>query len=84
MFRLIDIIIDIIFFSINRKKYFDRSILVKSMTVLIYSNTPDLYLIFMYVQVQDNIHKTWIENSIMKKSRCLLKSMIQMIIGMLL
>ena len=34
MFRLIDITIDIIFFSINWKNYFDRSILVISMTVL--------------------------------------------------
>ena len=34
MFRLIDISIDIIFFSINWKNYFDRSILVISMTVL--------------------------------------------------
>ena len=36
MFRLIDKIIDIIFFSINWKNYFDRSILVISMTVLVY------------------------------------------------
>ena len=35
MFRLIDITIDIIFFSINWKSYFDRSILVISMTVLL-------------------------------------------------
>ena len=35
MFQLIDITIDILFFSINWKKYFDRSILVISMTVLI-------------------------------------------------
>ena len=35
MFRLIDITIDIIIFSINWKNYFDRSILVMSMTVLI-------------------------------------------------
>ena len=35
MFRLIDITIDIIFFSINWKNYFDRSILVISMTVLV-------------------------------------------------
>ena len=35
MFRLIDMIIDIILFSINWKNYFDRSILVISMTVLI-------------------------------------------------
>ena len=34
MFRLIDITIDIIFFSINWKKYLDISILVISMTVL--------------------------------------------------
>ena len=34
MFRLFDITIDIIFFSINWKNYFDRSILVISMTVL--------------------------------------------------
>ena len=34
MFRLIDITIDITFFSINWKNYFDRSILVISMTVL--------------------------------------------------
>ena len=34
MFRLIDITIDIIFFSIDWKNYFDRSILVISMTVL--------------------------------------------------
>ena len=34
MFRLIDIMIDIIFISINWKNYFDRSILVISMTVL--------------------------------------------------
>ena len=34
MFRSIDIMIDIIFFSIIWKKYFDRSILVISMTVL--------------------------------------------------
>ena len=34
VFPLIDIIIDIIFFSINWKNYFDRSILVISMTVL--------------------------------------------------
>ena len=34
MFRLIDITIDIIFFSINWKNYFDRSILAISMTVL--------------------------------------------------
>ena len=37
MFRLIDITIDIIFFSINWKNYFDRSILVISMTVLLIS-----------------------------------------------
>ena len=37
MFRFIDITIDIIFFSINWKNYFDRSILVISMTVLIYT-----------------------------------------------
>ena len=37
MFRLIDITIDIIFFSINWKTYFDRSILVISMTVLQYN-----------------------------------------------
>ena len=37
MFRLIEIIIDIIFFSINWKKYFDRSILVIPMTVLVLS-----------------------------------------------
>ena len=35
MFRLIDKTIDIIFFSINWKNYFDRSILVISMTVLL-------------------------------------------------
>ena len=35
VFRLIDITIDIIFFSINWKNYFDRSILVISMTVLV-------------------------------------------------
>ena len=35
MFRLIDIIIDIILFSINWKNYLDRSILVISMTVLV-------------------------------------------------
>ena len=35
VFRLIDIKIDIIFFSINWKNYIDRSILVISMTVLI-------------------------------------------------
>ena len=35
MFRLIDKTSDIIFFSINWKDYFDRSILVISMTVLI-------------------------------------------------
>ena len=35
MFRLIDITIDIIFFSINWENYFDRSILVISMTVLL-------------------------------------------------
>ena len=40
MFRLIDIIIDIIFFSINWKNYFDRSILVISMTVLV--STPKI------------------------------------------
>ena len=34
VFRLIDITIDIIFFSINWKNYFDRSILVISMKVL--------------------------------------------------
>ena len=34
MFRLIDKTIDITFFSINWKNYFDRSILVISMTVL--------------------------------------------------
>ena len=34
MFRLIDITIDILFFSINWKNDFDRSILVISMTVL--------------------------------------------------
>ena len=34
MFRLIDITIDIIFFSINWKNYFERLILVISMTVL--------------------------------------------------
>ena len=33
--RLIDKTIDIIFFSINWKNYFDRSILVISMTVLV-------------------------------------------------
>ena len=38
MFRLIDKTIDIIFFSINWKNYFDRSILVISMTVL--GHTP--------------------------------------------
>ena len=36
MFRLIDIIIDI-FFSINWNNYFDRSILVISMTGLVFS-----------------------------------------------
>ena len=42
MFRLIDIMIDIIFFSINWKNYFDRSILVISMTVLlIISENPE-------------------------------------------
>ena len=35
VFRLIDIIIDMIFFSINWKNYFDRSIVVISMTVLV-------------------------------------------------
>ena len=35
MFRLIDITIDIIFFSINRKNHFDQSILAISMTVLL-------------------------------------------------
>ena len=35
MFQLIDITIDKIFFSINWKNYFDRSILVISMTVLV-------------------------------------------------
>ena len=35
MFRLVDIIIDITFFSINWKNYFDRSILVISMPVLV-------------------------------------------------
>ena len=35
VFRLIDIMIDIIFFSINWKKHFDRSILVISMTVVV-------------------------------------------------
>ena len=35
VFRLIDIIIDIILFSINWKNDFDRSILVISMTVLV-------------------------------------------------
>ena len=35
MFRLIDKTTDIIFFSINWKNYFDRSILVISMTVLL-------------------------------------------------
>ena len=39
MFRLIDITIDIIFFSINWKNYFDRSILVISMTVLEHTRT---------------------------------------------
>ena len=34
MFQLIDITIDMIFFSINWKNNFDRSILVISMTVL--------------------------------------------------
>ena len=34
MFRLIDITIDMIYFSINWKNDFDRSILVISMTVL--------------------------------------------------
>ena len=34
VFQLIDITIDIIFFSINWKNYFDGSILVISMTVL--------------------------------------------------
>ena len=34
MVRLIDIIIDMIFFSINWKNYFDQSILVISMAVL--------------------------------------------------
>ena len=34
MFRLIDIIIDIILFSINWKNYFDRSILFISMILL--------------------------------------------------
>ena len=37
MFQLFDITIDIIFFSINWQNYFDRSILVISMTVLLYS-----------------------------------------------
>ena len=37
MFRLIDKTIDIIFFSINWKNYFERSILVISMTVLPYT-----------------------------------------------
>ena len=37
MFRLIDKTIDIIFFSINWKNYFDQSILVISMTVLLYT-----------------------------------------------
>ena len=37
MFRLIDKTIDIIIFSINWKNYFDRSILVISMTVLVSS-----------------------------------------------
>ena len=41
MFRLIDITIDIIFFSINWKNYFDRSILVISMTVL--ENETDIF-----------------------------------------
>ena len=35
MFRLIDISIDMIFFSINWKNYFDRSILFIAMTVLV-------------------------------------------------
>ena len=35
MFRLIDITIDITFFSINWKNYFDPSILAISMTVLL-------------------------------------------------
>ena len=35
VFQLIDITVDIIFFSINWKNYFDRSILVISMTVLL-------------------------------------------------
>ena len=34
-FELIDKTIDIIFFSINWKNYFDQSILVLSMTVLV-------------------------------------------------
>ena len=44
MFRLIDITIDIIFFSINWKNYFDRSILVISMTVLLMGQVTTVYL----------------------------------------
>ena len=40
VFRLIDITIDIFFFSINWKNYFDRSILVILMTVLVDRTTP--------------------------------------------
>ena len=46
MFRLINISIDIIFFSINWKNYFDRSILVISMTVLIMLYVSITYLDF--------------------------------------
>ena len=40
MSRLINITIEIIFFSINCKNDFDRSILVISMTVLLFSLIP--------------------------------------------
>ena len=50
MFRLIDIMIDITFFSINLKNYFDRSILVISMTVLyaaVLSNPAEIFKVLL-------------------------------------
>ena len=57
MFQLIDKTIDIIFFSINWKNYFDQSILVISMTVLIYICVCVLFhpIILNYGSTQ-NIH----------------------------
>ena len=50
VFRLIDITIDIIFFSINWKNYFDRSILVISMTVLVEASSVWVSVVHMVVE----------------------------------